>query len=170
MTRFDTDGFFIGSNWLHSPPPDGKLLKVAAMEGLDDKRWEIQADELAELIHAKIGMFSLSMETFYQESLRINAGKGLTIGRPSIWLAQLGTATQSDTRWNQVFTEKGFNNGGIIKNIDEIKEPYHPYWNAVIDGSQGVMLPEVRRVSGRALGGAWLLLELDEPRLEDETF
>jgi len=136
------------------------------MTGLNaDKRWEIQPDELGELIAERRDMFNLHIEAYYLDTLRRNEGKGLTIGRPSIWLAQLGSEQESERRWSKVFSEKGYKNGGIIKAIDELSQPYRAYWQAVLDGGEGAFNPEVRRVSGKALGGAWLLLELDESKL-----
>ena len=75
--------------------------------------------------------------------------------RPSIWTAQLGTQAASEGESNKVFSGIGTYNGGVITERYEIKNPYHPYWDAVMNAG---FLPEVRRVSGKEKGGAWLLV------------
>ena len=75
--------------------------------------------------------------------------------RPSIWTAQFGTPAASEGKGNKVFTEIGASNGGVITGRHEIKSPYRPYWDAALNAG---FLPEVRRVSGKEKGGAWLLV------------
>ncbi|HEY8992440.1 MAG TPA: hypothetical protein VIM37_01160 [Candidatus Microsaccharimonas sp.] len=43
----------------------------------------------------------------------------------------------------------------MITSRYEINDHYHPYWDAVLGAG---FLPEVRRVSGKEKGGAWLLV------------
>lgn len=162
--NFHTAEFTIQSNWLRTS--GGVYLRAEEMDDPGDKRLAVSPGGLERIISQRREMFEQHIETYYLDMLKKNEGKGLTIGRPSIWLAQLGTQIESEGRGSKVFSEKGYNNGGIIKDIDELNGPYHAYWRAVLDGGEGVFNPEVRRVSGRALGGAWLLLELDESKLE----
>jgi hypothetical protein len=117
---------------------------------IDVNREPVDAARL-ELI-LKLGRITIleGIERFYEKH-----ASGLGAKRPSIWTAHLGSLEQTEGRNSQVFTQAGYDNGGIIGSIDEIQDKFHGHWQAV---EAAGFLPEVRRTFGKEDGGAWLLL------------
>lgn len=114
----------------------------------------LSADELeAALSIGRIAILD-RIEKIYEEQKQLNAANPtVSVSRPSIFVAQLGTIGQIS---QFVFSEQGGeNHTNVLETIEEIQEPFHPFWTAV--HSQGFR-PEVRRTSGKRDGGAWLLL------------
>lgn len=127
--------------------------RALCAEALGDKpnKTVVTAEQLAHVL--AIGRVAIlnGIEDFYDTMRADNPG----VVRPSIFTVQLGDTLQTDGRHTNVFTEKGYNNGGIIQAVDELQPSIHPYWNAVMDAG---FLPEVRRTSGKEHGGSWLML------------
>lgn len=165
MSRYDTYDFYIEKNWLHAR--SRQSLKVAAMEGLSDERFEVLPSQLEAIVSQRRDMFVDHIEEYYQRALTKNAGNQIAIRRPAIWLAQLGTVAESEGRWNRVFTETALDHSRVVRGVDGIRTTYQDYWHAVENGADGIFRPAAQRISGRAIGGAWLLLELDESKLDD---
>lgn len=132
---------------------EGKTLRADVLKDSRSEKISVSSLELEKVL--LLGRTSLlnGIEDFYDNQVAKNPG--LTIVRPSIWTAQLGTTSQTDGRNSKVFTEKGYNNGGIIQEPDELQPSFHGHWNAVKEAG---FLPEVRRASGPKDGGSWLLL------------
>jgi len=165
MSRYDTDDFYIERNWLHDRSKQS--LKVAAMARLSDERLEVLPSQLEAIVSQRRDMFVDHIEEYYQRALIKNEGNKIAISRPAIWLAQLGTVAESEGRWNRVFTENAFEHSRVVRGVDGIRDTYQEYWHAVENGADGIFRPAAQRISGRAIGGAWLLLELDESKLEN---
>jgi len=145
------------SNWL---TVDGSLLRADVLRSSRSDRLSVSAEELGRVLLPGRRAILTTIEDFYQT--QIFAHPDSTIVRPSLWTAQLGTTTQTDGKQSKVFTNEGYNNGGIIQTVEEINPSFHEHWNAV---KQAGFLPEVRRVSKGQQGGAWLLLR--KPSLPD---
>ena len=158
----DVGSFQISSSWLRSPADT--YIKASVMKELDSQRWAVEPDELEEIVDTGQDMFLDAIETYHRASLLKNQGRALHVSKPAIWLAQLSVEADSRGRWNKVFADGAFDNGRSVRAIKDIKEPYRAYWRAVETGGSGLFKPAAQRLSGRALGGAWLLLELDESK------
>ncbi len=78
----------------------------------------------------------------------------LTVVRGSIWTAQLGNAGETDGRNSRVYSQAGYDNGGIHYSKYEQKPAFWDYWEAI---EHAGFYPEVRGASG-SNGGAWLCL------------
>lgn len=117
----------------------------------------VSPQELETLLRVgKIAIYN-ALEEFYSKQYRELTPKGYTINRPSLWVAQLGTSRQTDGVNSQVYSEKGYANGGIHYNKDEQKEEFWPHWDAV--GRAG-FVPHVRGSDN----GAWLALKTTDER------
>jgi hypothetical protein len=129
-----------------------KALRADVLQDAKSDKIAVSPSELERVL--VLGRESLlqGIEDFYDDQVK---SLGPMIIRPSIWTAQLGTTTQTDGRDSEVFTEKGYSNGGIVQSPDEIQPGFHGHWNAVREAG---FLPEVRRASGKQDGGSWLLL------------
>lgn len=130
-----------------------QTLRADVLRRAESEKLPVNAEQLERML--KLGRFTIleGIEDFYEKTQAANPT--LTVERPSIFTAQLGTTAQTDGRKGRVFTDKGYDNGGIITSIEEIKEPFHGHWNAV---KAAGFVPEVRRTSGKEDGGSWLLL------------
>jgi hypothetical protein len=130
-----------------------KALRADVLKDARSEKIAVSPSELERVL--LLGRVSLlqGIEDFYENQVIKNPS--LTIVRPSVWTAQLGTTAQTDGRDSKVFTEKGYANGGVIQLFDEIQPRFHGYWTAITNTG---FLPEVRRTSGKQDGGSWLLL------------
>lgn len=115
----------------------------------EDLEWVLRMGSVA--IHTAI-------EDFYSEQYRKLTPKGYTVVRPSIWVAQLGSTKQTEGRDSQVYSPKGYRNGGTHFDKDEQHEIFWPHWEAV---ERAGFHPNVRKAMG---GEAWLLLRNDDHR------
>lgn len=95
-----------------------------------------------------------TIETFYHQQYERLTPKGYTVVRPSIWVAQLGSNEQTDGRDSEVYTAKGYANGGVHFDKDEQHEVFWPHWDAV---TRAGFTPHVRGANS----GAWLMLRND---------
>lgn len=127
--------------------------RTLCAEALGDKpkRTTVNANQLRQVLHIGRGAILEGIEVFYDKMRAANP----SVDRPSFFALQLGDIGQTDGRQSSVFTEKGYNNGGIIQAVDELKPDIRPYWSAAMDVG---FKPEVRRTSGKQDGGSWLLL------------
>ncbi|MDB5187414.1 MAG: hypothetical protein JWM07_886 [Candidatus Saccharibacteria bacterium] len=132
---------------------DEQTLRADVLRNDASDKLPVNAEHLEQIL--KLGRFTIleGIEDFYEKTQAANPT--LTVERPSIFTAHLGTTAQTDGRKSRVFTERGYDNGGIITSIDEIKAPFHGHWNAV---KAAGFVPEIRRTSGKEDGGSWLLL------------
>ena len=128
-----------------------------------NKKELVDAARLEQIL--KLGRVTIlaGIEEFY---VNMQAQTESDVQRPSIWTAHLGSLAQADGRDSQVFTPAGYDNGGVIRSIDEIQDIFHPYWVAI---EAAGFIPEVRRTLRKSGGsyerdsGAWLLLR-DTPQ------
>lgn len=132
---------------------DGISLRADVLRESRNESTNVSAEQLTSILLLGRNAILEGIETFYEAQTIKNAR--LTIVRPSIWTAKLGTTAQTDGQNSKVFTERGYANGGINKSIDEIQPRFHEHWNAIKEAG---FLPEVRRTSIGQSGGAWLLL------------
>jgi hypothetical protein len=116
---------------------------------------KVSPEELENVL--KLGSVGIhnAIETFYSEQYARLHPKGCTVVRPSIWVAQLGATKQTDGANSEVYTEKGYKNGGIHYDKDEMHEEFGPHWEAI---EQAGFTPHVRSTYGGTTAGAWLLL------------
>ena len=123
----------------------------------------VDAARLGQILKVGRVIILAGIEEFYTD---MQAQTESRIQRPSIWTAHLGSLAQTEGRDSQVFTQAGYDNGGVIRSIDEIQEKFHPYWAEV---EAAGFIPEVRRTLRKSGGsyekdsGAWLLLR-DTPQ------
>ncbi len=85
-----------------------------------------------------------------------NTDPDLNISSPApLWVVQFGVRGRKDSGKKKILTAEGYANRATIhEKREEIQEPYHPYWDAVVEGG---FRPEVRR--GLAPDdGIWLML------------
>jgi hypothetical protein len=127
---------FRSSNWL---TVNKRTLRADVLEfPPEDKKQPISAEQLERVI--RMG----------RQAILPKVPEG-----GCVWVAQLGTTPQTDPEDGAVFTRAGHENGGVITDAKELQERFHPHWNSI--HSAGFM-PEIRRISGKADGGAWLSL------------
>jgi len=138
------------SNWLSV---DGYALRANVLKDSRSEKTDVSPEQVTSMLLLGRQSILQGIEEFYD--VQIIKNPSLTIVRPSIWTAQLGTTLQTDGRNSQVFTERGYANGGVNTSVDEIRPQFHDHWNAVKEAG---FLPEVRRGSGGPNGGSWLLL------------
>lgn len=117
----------------------------------------VSADKLEAILSVAHLAIHNSIEDFYLEQYTKYTPKGYTVVRPSIWVAQLGSSSQTDGANSKVYSEKGYRNGGIHYDKDEQHEAFYPHWEAVENAG---FTPHVRG----ATAGAWLMLRNDDYR------
>lgn len=139
---------------------NGNTLRAAPLMNSRSEKLTVSSEKLTTILLLGRRSILQGIEDFYEQQARKHTRAFIT--RPSVWTVQLGTTRQTDGRNSKVFTEQGYENGGILSSIDEIKPKFHPYWNAVREAG---FLPEVRRASTARDGGAWILLR--RPLLPD---
>lgn len=142
---------------------NGNELRADVLKNSASERTTISPDELYRiLILGRISILD-GIESFYEQMIARNPG--LTIVRPPVLTAHLGTTTQTEGRSSQVLTEKGYDNGtGIHRGTDELHDRFHEHWLAVKEAG---FIPEVRQTSGKKDGGSWLALR--KPTLREVT-
>jgi hypothetical protein len=138
------------SNWLMV---NGHTLRTDVLKDSKSDKLTISGQDLSSILLLGRRTILQSIEELHERQVLQHPESVVT--RPSIWIAHVGTAAQTDGRSSQVFTELGYANGGVNTSIDEIKPGFHGHWRAVQDAG---FLPEVRRTSGSRDGGSWLLL------------
>jgi hypothetical protein len=138
------------SNWL---TVNNNTLRADVLKNSRSEKLTVSPEELSSILLLGRRSILQGIEEFYGQQVLKNPN--LSIVRPSIWTAHLGTTAQTDGRNSQVFTDLGYDNGGINTSIDEIKPEFHAHWNAIREAG---FLPEVRRTSDGNNAGSWLLL------------
>ena len=123
---------------------DGKKLRANTLRGGSSKKLSVHAETLEEILIPNRRPILHDIEANFKGNVT-----------PSVWTAQLGTTRQTDGMDNRVFTQLGYQNGGVNTTVDEIQEGFHGHWNAIKSAG---FLPEVRRTSGGEDAGSWLLL------------
>lgn len=87
---------------------------------------------------------------------------GDTLGSvPLVWGLRLSTDPDTEGRESRkVLTPEGWDNknSGWLYDKSDIIEDFHPYWDAV---SNARFSPQIGLASGKALGGAWLMMKDD---------
>ena len=132
---------------------NGHSLRADVLKESKSESLTISPEALEKVLLMGRRAIVTGIENFYEQ--QVARHPDLTVQRPSIWTAKLGTTAQTDGSNSKVFTDKGYANGGINTSIDEVKPQFHAHWNAVVEAG---FLPEVRRTSGARDGGSWLLL------------
>lgn len=145
------------SNWL---TVDSQILRADVLEDARSNRLSVSAEELERVLILGRRSMLQAVEAMHAETKAKNPGSAVV--RPSVFTAQLGTTKQTDGKDSQVFTTKGYDNGGVLTLPDEIRPEFHGHWNAVKEAG---LLPEVHNISGKRDGGAWLLVR--KPSLDD---
>lgn len=147
----------VKSNWL---TVNGSSLRADVLTDATADKLTVSSDELLRILLLGRRTILQAVEVFYEQQVLKNPD--LTVGRASVFTAQLGTEAQTDGKDSEVFTEKGYDNGGVNSAPDEIQPRFRDYWHAVRHAG---FVPEVRRTSGSANGGSWLALR--KPSLDD---
>lgn len=117
----------------------------------------VSPGELETILRVGHSAVEYAIEVFYKEQHDRLAPHGYTITRPSLWIAQLGNSRQTDGRDSQVYSEKGYANGGVHFDADEQRPIFFDHWHAV---EQAGFVPHVRG----SMNGAWLMLRNDHER------
>lgn len=112
----------------------------------------VSPDELETILRIGDAAIRGALDELYKRNVKELALKGYTVTRPSLMVAQL---SDIDTSRRQVYTEKGWQNGGVHYERDELHGIFHGHWDAV---SETGFYPNVRVMSG-AKQGVWLLLD-----------
>lgn len=112
---------------------------------------------LEEILRIGRSTIDVAIEAFYREQYDKLAPKGYTVTRPSMWVAQLGNVRQTDGEASKVYTQKGYDNGGIHWDPDEQHPAFYSHWQAV---ERAGFVPHVRG----SINGAWLMLRNDDER------
>ena len=122
-----------------------------------DEYLAVSPTELETILRVSQGVIERSIEAFYHEQYARLTPKGYNVAPPSIWVAQLGSNEQTDTVNSVVYSEKGYENGGVHFDIDEQKPEFEQHWLAV---ERAGFHPHVRGSNN----GAFLMLCNDEVR------
>lgn len=117
----------------------------------------VSSTELETILRVGRSAVEYAIEAFYKEQYDRLRPQGYTVIRPSIWVAQLGNNRQTDGRDSQVYSEKGYANGGVHFDADEQHPIFFDHWRAV---EQAGFVPHVRG----SVNGAWLMLRNDHER------
>ncbi len=143
------DAIAVKSNWLRY---GGKLLKADVLDNFAPEKRSVSSEQLGQML--LLGRFAI-----LKAITDLNYPGAQTT--PNILTIQLGSVEHSQGMPNAIFTQKGYDNGGIIQHIDEILPDFHEYWMAIREAG---FLPKVFRTSGKKDGGAWMVL--GKPTLE----
>lgn len=114
----------------------------------------VSPTELETILRVSQAVIERAIESFYDEQYARLTPKGYTVRRPSIWVAQLGSNSQTDTAAGKVYSDKGYENGGVHWDIDEQKPDFEQHWRAV---ERAGFYPHVRGSNN----GAFLMLRND---------
>lgn len=99
-----------------------------------DQYLPISPRELETILRVGHTMVEHAIEDFYHEQYACRFLKGFTAPtrpRPSIWVAQLGSNSQTDTAASKVYSEAGYANGGVHWKVEEQKPEFEQHWIAV---------------------------------------
>ncbi len=119
----------------------------------DLERCVVSPSELGAILHMGGAAIRGALDERYEHNVKELAPKGYKVDRrPSLVVAQL---SDIDTTRREVYTEKGWQNGGVHYDRDELHDPFRGHWGAV---SEAGFYPNVRVMSG-ANAGVWLLLD-----------
>ena len=139
---------------------NGAFLRADVLKHSMADKIPVSPDELTGLLIPERRPLLRAIEQMYVDTTRSNPDSRVV--RPSIWTAQLANTTQTDGKDSQVFTEKGYSNGGVNRIRDEIQPRFLGHWDAITEAG---FMPEVRRSSTKEDAGAWLLLR--KPTLDE---
>ncbi|MDB5176722.1 MAG: hypothetical protein JWN75_390 [Candidatus Saccharibacteria bacterium] len=150
--------FSLDSNFLTE---NDKLLRADVLFSAERKTKKIPAEELAGVLINGRRVILPSIEEFYEKTKLQKPG--YTVTRPTILTVRLGTTKQYQGRDSEVFTDTGYKNGGNITKIEELRDEFHPYWNAITEAGFVPIVHRMQTLPGpvrlMAQGGAWLGLK-----------
>lgn len=117
----------------------------------------VSPPELETLLRVGHSIIERAIEGFYREQYTRLTPKGYTVIPPSIWVAQLGPSRQTDGSNSEVYSEKGYENGGVHWEVEEQRPAFEQHWRAA---ERAGFHPHVKESEN----DAFLMLRNDEER------
>jgi hypothetical protein len=142
---------------------DERKLRSDVLAIGDTQKLATSAEDLQWIISSRnLGRSAIlsGIEAIYEQTKQRNPNSKVV--RPSVWTMHLAKEKHTHKDTNFVFTQKGYDNGGIRTDRDEILDRFHGHWDAVKNAG---FIPEVRKISVAKDAGAWLLLR--KPSIEE---
>jgi hypothetical protein len=142
---------------------DGRKLRSDVLAIGDTQKLGTSAEDLQWILSSRnLGRSAIlsGIEAIYEQTKQKNPNSKIV--RPSVWTMHLAKEKHTHKDTNFVFTQKGYDNGGIRTDRDEILDRFHGHWDAVKNAG---FIPEVRKISAAKDAGAWLLLR--KPSIEE---